>query len=171
MTDEAALIARYSVVLAVAWVLQVAMLNDFRIGEVRPELLLLVALCAAVVGGATRGAIVGFAAGCLADLFLAGRFGVSALSYALVAYGTGVVADTIIRPARWISVTLITLASAAGVLAYAALAQLLGQSTLSDPRLGWIVGIVAVINGALSLPTLAVCRWADHHDPVRARLH
>ena len=52
---------------------------------------------------------------------------------------------------------------------YAAIGQLLGQHSLSDPRLGAIVGIVAAINGLLSLPALAVCRWADH-DPIRARL-
>jgi rod shape-determining protein MreD len=160
---------RWALIVSVAIVLQVGLFDDLRISGVHPDLMLLLAVCAGLTGGPGEGAGVGFACGLLADLFLPGRFGVTALAYALTGYGAGVAGDTVVRPARWISVGLVVLSSAAGTLLYAAIGQLLGQHSLSDPRLGVIVGIVSVVNGVLALPTLAVCRWADH-DPLRARL-
>jgi rod shape-determining protein MreD len=162
-------VLRWTLVASAALVLQVGLLNDLRIAGVHPDLMLLLAVCAGLSGGPGRGAEVGFAAGLLLDLFLPGRFGVTALAFALVGYTAGVAGDTVVRPARWISVGLVVVCSAAGVLLYAALGHLLGQHSLSDPRLGAIVGIVSVINGLLALPALAVCRWADH-DPLQARL-
>jgi len=166
---EVRVLLRWTLIVSVALVLQVGLLNDVRIAGVHPDLMLLLAVCAGLTGGPGEGAGVGFACGLLLDLFLPGRFGVTALAYALTGYGAGVAGDTVVRPARWISVGLVVVSSALGTLLYAAIGQLLGQRSLSDPRLGVIIGIVSVINGALSLPALAVCRWADH-DPVRARL-
>jgi rod shape-determining protein MreD len=160
---------RWVLILSITLVLQVGLFNDVRFWGVHPDLLLLLAVCAGLTGGPGRGAGVGFACGLLLDLFLPGRFGVTALAYALTGYGAGVAGDTVVRPARWISVGLVVLSSAAGTLLYAAIGQLLGQRSLSDPRLAAIVGIVSVVNGVLALPALAVCRWADH-DPLRARL-
>jgi rod shape-determining protein MreD len=160
---------RWVLVLSVTLVLQVGLFNDIRFWGVHPDLMLLLAVCAGLTGGPGQGAGVGFACGLLLDLFLPGRFGVTALAYALTGYGAGVAGDTVVRPARWISVGLVVLSSAAGTLLYAAIGQLLGQRSLSDPRLGTIVGIVSVVTGVLALPALAVCRWADH-DPLRARL-
>ena len=169
MNIELRSVLRWALILSVALILQVGLFTDLRIGGVHPDLLLLLAVCAGLEGGPGRGAGVGFAAGLLMDLFLPGRFGVTALASALTGYGAGVAGDTVVRPARWISVGLVVVISAAGTLLYAAIGQLLGQHSLSDPRLGVIVGIVAATNGLLALPALAVCRWADH-DPVRARL-
>ena len=169
MNLEVRVLLRWTLIVSVALVLQVGLLNDVRIAGVHPDLMLLLAVCAGLTGGPGEGAGVGFACGLLLDLFLPGRFGVTALAYALTGYGAGVAGDTVVRPARWISVGLVVVSSALGTLLYAAIGQLLGQRSLSDPRLGVIIGIVSVINGALSLPALAVCRWADH-DPVRARL-
>lgn len=167
---EPRLLLRWGIVLVGALVLQVGVVNDLRIGGVHPDLMLLLAVCAGMVGGPARGAGVGFAAGLVADLFLPGRFGVTALALAVTGYFSGVAGDTVVRPARWISVSLVTVASALGILFYAAVGQLLGQRSLTDPRLGAIVGIVAVVNGLLALPALAVCRWADADDgPFRSR--
>lgn len=170
VTVEPRLLARWVLVLSAAWVLQAGVATDVRPAGVHPDLLLLVAVCAGLVGGPARGAGVGFAAGLLADLFLSGRFGVSALAFAVTGYASGVAGDAVARPTRWISVGLVTIASGAGTLLYAAIAHLLGQRTLADPRLGVIVGIVAAVNGLLALPALAVCRWADRQEPgVRFR--
>jgi rod shape-determining protein MreD len=162
-------VMRWVLVVSAAVVLQVGLLTDLRVYGVHPDLLLLVAVCAGIEGGPGRGAGIGFACGLLFDLFLQGPFGVTALAYALTGYAAGLAGDTVVRPARWISIGMVAVASAAGTLLYAALGQLLGQRSLSDPHLGAIVGIVAATNALLALPALAVCRWADH-DPVRARL-
>ena len=169
MNIELRSLLRWVLIVSVALVLQIGLVTDLRIYGVHPDLMLLLAVCAGLEGGPGRGAGVGFACGLLFDLFLPGRFGVTALALTLTGYGAGVAGDTVVRPARWISVGLVALTSAAGTLVYAAIGQLLGQHSLSDPRLGVIVGIVAATNGLLSLPALAVCRWADP-DPVRARL-
>lgn len=167
---EPRLLLRWGLVLTGAMVLQVGAVNDLRIAGVHPDLMLLLAVCAGLAGGPAQGAGVGFTAGLLADLFLPGRFGVSALCFAVVGYASGVAGDTVVRPARWISVSMVTVASALGVLLYAAVNHLLGQRSLGDPRLGAIVGIVSVVNGLLALPALAVCRWADQDDgPFRSR--
>ena len=160
---------RWVLVVSVALVLQVGLATQVRVADVHPDLLLLVAICAGLVGGPSTGAGVGFACGLLFDLFLPGRFGVTALAYLLVGYGSGVAGDAVARPNRWISVGMVALASAGGTLLYAAIAQLLGQASLSDPNLGAIVGIVAAFNALLAVPVLAVCRWAEPED-VRLRV-
>jgi rod shape-determining protein MreD len=167
--NDPRLILRYSLVVIGALVLQVSLFTDLRILDVHPDVMLLVAVCAGATAGPTRGATVGFVAGLLNDLLLPGRMGVAALAFAVTAYAVGVASSTVVRPARWISVGLVTLGSVGGVLLYAALSQLLGQSTLADPRLGEIVGIVAGANALLALPTLAICRWAER-DTLRSGL-
>lgn len=162
-------ILRWALLLSVAVVLQVTVVTDIEIFGVHPEVLLLLAVCSGVAAGPGTGAVVGFSAGLLMDLFLPGRFGVAALAYALAGYAAGTAAETVIRPARWITVVTVTLASAGGVLAYAVLAHLLGQATLTDPNLVPIVGIVAAVNGLLAIPSSAVCRWAAG-EPSPARL-
>jgi rod shape-determining protein MreD len=166
--DRGALL-RWAGVLIAAVALQVALGEQLSIVGVHPELLLLVAVCAGTESGPGRGAVIGFVAGAAMDLFSAGYFGVTAISFAVAAYAAGSVTDAVVRPARWISVGIVAGASAVGVLAYAALSEILGGHTLGDPRLGVIVGIVSVVNGALALPGSAVARWAEG-DPLRARI-
>ncbi|MFM7068415.1 MAG: rod shape-determining protein MreD [Actinomycetes bacterium] len=161
---------RWVAVLATAFVAQVAVFGDLRILGVHPDLLLLVAVVAGLVGGPVRGASVGFAAGVLVDLMLPGRLGTSAVAYALCGFGVGVVGESLIRSARSIVVGLVMAGSAAGVVLYAALAQLLGQGTLSDPHLLQIIGIVSVINGLLCIPVVFVAQWAEDVAPL-ARYH
>jgi rod shape-determining protein MreD len=144
-----------------AYLLQVGLLQDFRPLGVHPEIMLLIAICSGIVGGSSRGAIVGFFAGMLNDLLLSGSLGVSALCFALVGFAAGVLEDSVIRSSRLISVVIATLASAVGVLMYACLSQLLGAHSLSDPRLWLIISIVSLMNGALCLAALPLCRWAE----------
>lgn len=168
MTDGRSLI-RWVLIVSVATVLQIGLATQVRVAGVHPDLLLLVSICAGITSGPGTGAGVGFACGLVLDLFVPGRFGVTALAYLLAGYGSGLAGDAVARPTRAISVGLVAAASAAGVLLYAAIGQLLGQRSLSDPRLGAIVGIVTAFNAVLALPVLAVCRWA-HPDDTRLRL-
>lgn len=168
MTTEVNIVLRWGALLLGAFVLQVGVLADLRLAGVHPEVLLLVAICAGLVGGPSRGAEVGFAAGVLADLIVPGVLGVSALAFALVGFAVGAIEETVIRASRAISVAISIVASAIGVLLYAAVGELLGQRSLSDPRLWAIVGIVSLVNGLLCIPCLATCRWAEG-EAQRAR--
>jgi rod shape-determining protein MreD len=152
---------RWTLVVVTLYLVQIGIVVDLQIFGVHPELMLLTGIAAGMAGGPSRGAQVGFFAGLLADVVLSGHLGTSALTYAIVGFGAGVVADSVIRSSRAISIGVSTAASAAGVLLYAALGQLLGQDTLSDPRLLRIVGIVSLCNAVLCLPVLALSRWAE----------
>jgi rod shape-determining protein MreD len=161
MVTETSVVMRWAALLLAAYVVQIGFLNDLRIFGVRPELLLLVTICAGLVGGSSRGAGVGFAAGLLSDLLLNGSFGTTALCFTLVGFGVGAAEDSVIRSTRAISMGISMVASAVGVLLFAGVSQLLGGHTLSDPLLWQIVGIVALLNGVLCLAVLPLCRWAE----------
>ncbi len=157
---------RWAALLGTAFVLQVAFLGDLRIFGVHPDLMLLVAVAAGLIGGPSRGATVGFVVGLLVDLLLPGRLGTSALAYSLVGFGIGVAGESLMRSARWILVGLVMAGSAAGVVLYAGLAHLLGAGSLGDPRLLQIVVIVAVFNGLVCLPVLYLAQWAEDAGPA-----
>jgi rod shape-determining protein MreD len=170
MSEESGLILRWTTVVLIGFVLQIGVLVDMQPFGVHADAMLLIAICAGLAGGSARGAVVGFIAGLLADVMLPGTMGISALTYAMVGFGVGAVHDSVISTTRVMSVAFTAIASAVGVLLYALLAQLLGQRSLSDPRLLQIVGIVAVLNALLCLPALAVSRWAEgdaHRAGVR----
>lgn len=161
MSEEAALVLRWVTVVLVSFVVQFGVLGDVRPFGVHADLMLVLAACAGLAAGPTRGAIVGFAGGILADLVLPGTLGVTALAFAVVGFGVGVFQDSVISTTRAMSVLVTGVASAVGTLLYALLAELLGYRSMSDPRLWQIVGMVAVLNAALCLPALAVSRWAE----------
>lgn len=160
MTDSG-VVLRWTLVVTSAFVLQVGVVTDLGLFGVHPELMLLLAICAGIVGGPVRGAGVGFAAGLLGDLMLQGPLGVSALAFALVGFAAGAAGEAVLRSSRAITIAMTAIASAAGLLVFAALSQLLGQRSLADPRLWLIVGIVSVVNAVLCVPAVAVCRWAE----------
>lgn len=168
MTDGGS-IFRWVLIVSVAVVLQIGLVSQIRPAGVHPELLLLLSICAGLVSGSGTGAGVGFACGLVLDLFVPGHMGTTALSYVLIGYGAGVAGDAVARPTRSIQAGIVALASIAGVLLYAAIGELLGQRSLSDPNLAAIVGIVAACNAVLAVPVLAVCRWADPEREQRLR--
>lgn len=161
MSTESSVVVRWSVVVVGVYLLQVGFANDLQILGVHPELMLLVAICAGLVGGSSRGAVVGFAAGLLVDLLYSGSLGVSALCFTLVGFAVGAAEDSVIRSTKVISMGIAVGASATGVLLFAGVTQLLGGHTLTDPQLWRIVGIVAVLNGLLCPALLPLCRWAE----------
>lgn len=153
-------------VLLMAVVLHTAVLPELRVFGVAADLLLLVTITAGIASGADRGAAVGFGAGLLADCFLQTPFGLSALTYSLVGYGVGAFQATILHTGRWIPVVTTMVASALGVVAFAAIGSVLGQDQLVSARLMTVAGVVAVLNGLLSWPVLRVMRWAIAPDLV-----
>jgi len=161
VTHDRGPLLRWVLLVSTAYLLQLGLVVDLSFFGVHPDLMLLVAATAGLAAGPERGAVVGFGAGLLVDLVLQGPLGTTALAYAVVGFGAGTVGESVMRTSRAISVGIVTAASAVGTLLYAALAHLLGQRTLSDPRLWRIVAIVAVCNAALCIPALAASRWAE----------
>ena len=152
---------RWAAVVVVAFVLQIGVLADLQPFGVHPDVMLLMAICAGIVGGPGRGAVIGFCAGLLVDLVLPGTLGVAAFAYGIVGFAVGVLAESLMSTSRSLSVVITAVASAAGVVLYAVVAELLGRRSLTDPNLVRIVGIVVAANVLLCVPALASSRWAE----------
>ncbi len=160
MTDYG-MIGRWIVLVVTALVLQVGLAASFPIDGIVIDLMLLLAVCAGMVGGPERGAVVGFWCGLLYDLARDGKLGLSALAFTLVAYAVGALLVAVLSVRRLLSMVIAALGVAAGELLYAVEGELFGEHTLTHPRLWAIVGVNALIGGLLSPLVLRVCRWAE----------
>ena len=153
--------ARTALVLVAVLVVQTSVLTRFRVAGAIPDAMLLVAVCIGIIGGPERGAVVGFLSGILFDLFLLTTpVGLSALVYALVGYGVGMVAEGTVRAAWWIPVLTATVASAAGAVLFALAANVVSGADFVGPRLPVVALVVGVTNGLLSFGVLRVAAWA-----------
>jgi rod shape-determining protein MreD len=160
---------RTSLLLVVVVTLQLGVSPSLRLFGVQGDLLLLVAVAAGIAAGPDRGAAIGFAAGIGYDLMLQTPFGLSALTYAIVAYLVGGLQDSVLRAAWWIPVVTATAASVVGVILYGVFGTVLGEDLV-----GWSLLKIALITGLLN--TLAAplvvrgLRWATGSaNSVRAR--
>ena len=160
-TNDYPLIGRWTLVLVSVLTIQVGFAPQFPVAGVVADLMLLIAVCAAVAGGPERGAIVGFWAGLLFDLARGGALGISALAFCLVAFAVGSLLVSVLDVRRGFLMLIVALGSAAGALGYAALGEMFGEHTLSNTRLWPIVGTIALVNGILALPALKLARWAE----------
>ena len=154
-------LARLVGVLALALVLQVAVLDQIVVAGAHPDLLIVVAAAAGLLLGPQRGAVVGFAVGIVADTVVNLPFGLSALTYVLVAFGVGMTRSLSAgREARSALVLVCAAAAAIGTFAYALIGALLGAQGMLGPAL--VDALVVVTLGALvlALPAIAALRWA-----------
>ena len=147
-------------VLAATLVVHLTLLSRLRIEDVRPDALLLVAVLAGLAAGPERGAIVGFCAGVLSDLFLQSPFGLSALAYSLVGFAVGSLQSGILRATWWIPVVTAAAASAAGIVLFGVLGAMVGQPDFVSPRLAIIAGLVGFMNAALAPAASRLVGWA-----------
>lgn len=152
--------ARLPPVLLAAVLVHTAVLPQLRLFGVAADLLLLLGIAAGLAAGADRGAVVGFVAGLLADCFLQTPFGLSALTYSLVAYAVGAFQATVLHAGRWIPIVTTLVASAVGVVLFAAIGMVLGQEHLVSLRLVTIAAVVALLNAAASPVVVRLMRWA-----------
>jgi rod shape-determining protein MreD len=160
---------RMSLLLALALTFQMAVASRIELFGVQGDLMLLVAVTAGLAAGPDRGATLGFAAGVAFDLLLQSPFGLSALTYALVAYVAGSLQDSVLRAAWWIPVTTAAAASALGVILYGVFGTMVGEDLLrlSLLRIALIVGL---LNAVATPVVLRSVRWATGTaDSVRAR--
>jgi rod shape-determining protein MreD len=160
---------RTSLVLVVALTLQLGVASRLSLFGVQGDLMLLVAVCAGLAAGPDRGATLAFAAGITFDLMLQSPFGLSALTYAIVAYVAGSLQDSVLRAAWWIPVATAATASALGVILYGVFGTVVGEDLLGVDlvRIALVVSLLNAVAAPLVLPTV---RWATGtSDSVRAR--
>ena len=142
LTPHAAARLRIGLVLLVAILVQTALGNDLRVDSVAPDLMLLVTICAGLAGGAEAGAWVGFWAGLISDLFLTSTpLGLSALTYCLVGAAVGALRTAVLPESRLITPAAALIGTAAAVLFWVALGDVLGQSQLLDAGRSWLIRV------------------------------
>ena len=163
--------AKLTLLLGLALTLQHSLMADLRIGQVRPDLLLLVAVLSGIVGGSERGAVIGFLAGLLADLFLPAPMGLSALAFSLVGFATGGLQAGIIRSAWWIAPVTGLVGTVVGMLLYAVLGAMIGRSHFVRLDVGLVALGVAAMNAVLAPPVSLALSWgmADERESAYAR--
>jgi rod shape-determining protein MreD len=152
---------RLALVLVAAVVLQTTVFSaGLRVFGVAPDLGLVLTIAVAYYLGAERGAAFGFAAGVAIDLFLSTPFGLSALSFALVGYGVGVVRSGLVRPSRGVAPILGTLGGIAGGALFVGVGALAGQDHLLALRSLEVIFVAGAYDGLLAFAAFPVARWA-----------
>ena len=151
---------RLPLVLLLVLTAQKAVLADVDLRDVRPDAMLLFAVCAGLVGGSEVGAVLGFVAGLITDLFVQAPLGLSALVFSLIGFAVGSFRSNLIRDIWWIPPTTAFAASATGVLLYGVLGAVVGQSQYVRPHLLTTALVVGVMNAVLSLALVRLTGWA-----------
>lgn len=159
---------RLAFVIFVGLTLHLSLFATARIGEVRPDVLLLIAVAGGIAGGAERAAVIGFLAGIAADLFLHTPLGLSALTFSLVGFSVGALQSSVIRSAWWIPPATAWMASAAGIMLYALLGALIGRPEFLQPRVVAAAAGVGAANALLVTPLVRVMAWALPPDTERS---
>ena len=159
--------AKVAAVVVGGLVLQVCLFASFSFEGARPDVMILLAIAAGFIGGPDRGAIVGFTAGLAYDVVLSTPLGLTALVYTLVGYLVGTISAGILKSSRWVGPAIAAGASAAGMLLYAVVGTLLGQSSFDGPSLGAIITVVAVINALFAPFAIRAIRWASDETSDR----
>ena len=151
---------RTSLLCLMALVLQLSVFVEVRVAGVAPELLALVAVMAGLVAGSQSGSLIAFCAGLLWDVYLATPLGLSAVSFALVAYAVGSIREGLLPKTRIQTAILAMVATAAAMTLYALLGELVGQGDLVNARLLRVLLVASVMNALLSVAAAPLMRWA-----------
>lgn len=162
---------RLPLLLVIVLVLHQSLFAGVRVAEVRPEVMLLVAVTAGIVGGPERGAVIGFLCGLLTDLFVQTPLGLSALSFSLVAFAVGTVQSSVIRSAWWIPPVTAFIASAAGILLYAVLGAIIGRSQFLRPQVVVVAAVIGAVNAVLAPLAVRAMSWAMAGGPDGSYAH
>jgi rod shape-determining protein MreD len=162
-------LVRTALLLVAAMAVQSGLFGRNPIASVEVDVFIVIAIAGGVLGGAHRGVVMGFLAGCTADLLLHTPFGLSALTYALVGYAIGSIAAGRIRQSHVFPVVSGLFGGAFGMLGFAVVGELVGQPYLSDPDLAAIVLVRAAGAAVLAVPVTAALRWC-WRPPIEGRM-
>jgi rod shape-determining protein MreD len=155
---------KVSIVLLVGILLQTSFGADLRVSNIAPDFMLLLAVCAGYVGGPDEGAVVGFAAGLLSDLFLQDTpFGLSALAACLAGFASGWTRTNFLRIRLWLVPAIAAAGTALGVVLFVVIGYLVGEAQLIAPGKRWLVEVVvieATYAALFAWPAAGLMYWA-----------
>ena len=142
-------------------ILQLELFSSLRFFGVMPELVLAGAIAAGWYGGPVGGAVVGFTGGLFYDMYLATPLGLNALTYALIGYLLGQIANFLSEDAELIIRLIISFAAVSvGLLMFVTFGELLVQPNLYNKRFGKVLVISSLYTGLLMMPIHFLMAWA-----------
>jgi rod shape-determining protein MreD len=146
---------RIGLLLVLAVLIQTTLGSDLRVLQVAPDLMVLMAVCGGLAGGPEAGAWVGFWSGLLADMFLTTPIGLSALTYCLIGAAVGALRESFLQEHRLLIPVVAFFATAAAVLLFVGLGDLLGQNQLLAGGRSWLIRVALIEaswNAVLAIP-------------------
>jgi hypothetical protein len=120
----------------------------------------LVPVAAGYVGGGSKGTVIGFGSGVIADLFVPTTFGMSALVGAVLAYCVAVATSGLVRSSVPLQVVAGAGGTAAGLCLYATLGAVLGYPKMVTIQLVPALVIGTPTAAILAVPAMRLMRWA-----------
>jgi rod shape-determining protein MreD len=136
-----------------------------RVFGVMPDLGLVLAVAVAFYIGPERGAVFGFVAGLAVDLFLSTPLGLSALSFALVAYGAGFVQGGLVSSSRWVAPIMGALGGLAGGVLFVGVGAIAGQDQLLALSSVRIILVASAYDALIAFAVFPIARWATRAPP------
>jgi rod shape-determining protein MreD len=144
--------------LLLAVILQVSTLNQLPIFDGYADIVVLVVAAVAYYGGSVAGSATGFSAGLLLDLLTGTTMGASSLVLTAVGYGVGRCREVRDPSHGLLPVAVGTLATAAWVVAFAAVALMLDIGARVSPLVLRDMIMTILLNALLALPVFTGCR-------------
>jgi rod shape-determining protein MreD len=136
-----------------------------RVFGVMPDLGLVLTVAVAFYIGPERGAVFGFVAGLAVDLFLSTPLGLSALSFALVAYGVGFVQGGLVSSSRWVAPIMGALGGLAGGVLFVGIGAIAGQDQLLALSSVRIILVAGAYDALIAFAVFPIARWATRAPP------
>lgn len=172
--DMARTLARLSALVAGGVLIQLAVITQFRIFGVVPDVIPVLVVSIGLLGGATMGATTGFIAGFLIDLILIQTMGVSSLLLTIGGYSAGMLRE-LRDPVHPLTNSAVgAAASVFFTIGFGIVQFSLGQPAPHFWTMVWTT-LLSGIYGALMAPLVfRAARWAlmptlGRDDPVRRR--
>lgn len=154
-------IARWSLIIVVALVLQTTVFSELRIWGAGVMLGLVLTIAVAFSAGSNAGAIFGFVLGLLFDLFLTGTpLGLSALSYTVAGYAIGSFERSMLRQGPFVAPIIAAAGTAIGMLVFVSVGALLGSEAFLQLRTVGVVIVTVTANAVVAPLVFPVVQWA-----------
>jgi rod shape-determining protein MreD len=141
-------------------VLQTTVFTHLRVFGSVPDLTLVATVAMAYEEGPMAGAVFGFAAGLSTDLFLSTPLGLSALAFALTAYGVGLFQSGLIRESRGIASLLGGVGGIVGNAIFLIVGGIAGHSELVSVHNIQIVLVASFYDALVAIAVFPFVRWA-----------
>lgn len=164
------LAARVLLVMLIVLIAQSSFVLSIRFDSVHPDLLWLLPITAALIGGPDFGALVGFWSGLAFDLVLPTPFGLSALIGCILGYAMGAATAAMDKRAVWLRPLAAVIGSVAADMLFAVTGAVFGQSQMVRVNFLTLFLVVAISSVIFVLPIGRLMRWATAIDNPRRSL-